>query len=718
MFLLLVLSALVVSLPAQQKDVKKSSPKTSDSKAKTNTTSNKTSGKSTGDKSSNSKSKTQNSSSKSASKSIQNSKDKKKVDSKNPNKTAVSDTSSQIKDRQNQVEFFGVDMKSKNYNFYKRREVSTPLQPRYDLDSAIYQQGKKKQKQQQAYLNNQYYFPAKPRDAWELGINTGFAFVSGDVAPLTTAKGMFQNVGVGVTLRKALSYMFSLRFGYNYFCTTGRNWEPDANLKFNSTLHGYYDKRVNYWDNPNLVASKTKDTLNMNKFFFYNYRTYMHEFHLAGVMNFGNASFHRERNYVNFYVLAGVSGMFYTTYMDALNANGDVYDFSEVAKLYFKPQAQGVDSRIKSDRKDALKLLNKLLDGKYESFAEKENNAPGIKNWQFVPSFTVGLGLQFHLSKWVTLGIEERALITGSDLLDGYRWQQDEHAGMTRDNDNVYYTSINVNIHIGGKKNSTEPMFWLNPNVHTYKKLGDMNPKAIADDILKDDDGDGVINALDKEPDTKKGCPVDTHGVALDSDHDGIIDCDDKEPYSPPGFPIDSNGVAIIPPNPCCDTAGIGEGIPGGPNGPDGLGGSKGRKGNSGYDCSKIELPSTIFDEDKYYLDPQYYGNLHQIAERMQMCPDMKLVVTGYDESRNDQKYNEQLAWNRANAAVDYLVEKYGISRDRFIVKYQGGKKAATGTPFEKKMKNKVEFRYANDGETGDSNPPAPHPGLKAGSNK
>lgn len=626
--------------------------------------------------------------------------------------TATSDTL--LKDRQNQVEFFGEDMKSKNYNFYRRREISTPLQPRYDSDSAVYQQGKKKQKQQQAFLNNQYYFPAKPKDAWELGLNLGSAFIGGDVAPHFAGKGIIQNIGAGFTIRKAVSYMFSFRLGYNYFCTTGRNWEPDANLKFNQALHGYYDKRVNYWNNPNLDKAKTKDSLNMNKFFFYNYRTYIHEFHVAGIMNFGNASFHKERNYVNFYLLAGVSGMFYTTYMDALNANGDVYDFSEAAALFFKPQAPGVDSRIKSDRKESLKILNNLYDGKYESFAEKENNAPGIKNWQFVPSFTAGVGLQLHLSKWVTLGLEERVLITGSDLLDGYRWQQDEHPGMTRDNDNLSYTSISVNIHLAGKK-STEPMFWLNPNVHTYKKLGDMNPKAIADDILKDDDGDGVINALDKEPNTKKDCPVDTHGVALDSDHDGIIDCDDKEPYSPPGFPIDSSGIAIIPPNPCCDTAGIGEGIPGGPNG---LGGNKGRKGNSGYDCAKIELPSTIFDEDKYYLDPQYYGNLHQIAERMQMCPDMKLVVTGYDESRNDQKYNEQLAWNRANAAVDYLVEKYGISRDRFIVKYQGGKKAATGSAFEKKMKNKVEFRYANDGESGDSNPPAPHPGLKAGSNK
>ncbi len=639
------------------------------------------------------------------------------IDSTKPSNAAVADTSKPEKDRQNQTEFFKADKESKNFNYYERKKISTPLQPRYDLDSAVYQKDKKKTKQQQAYLNNQYYFPAKPKDAWELGINFGSAFLSGDVKPYFTGKGLIQNVGIGFTVRKAFNYMFSGRFGYNYFCSTGRNWEPDANLKFNAALHGSFDKRVNYWNNPNLVASKTKDTISMNRFFFYNYRTYMHEAHLAIVMNFGNAQYHRERNFVNVYILAGVSAMMFTTYMDALNANGDVYDFSEVAALYFKPHNANVDQRIKDNRKKSLDLLNKIYDGKYESFAEKENNVPGIKNWQFVPSFTTGFGLQFHISKWVTLGIEERVLITGSDLLDGYRWQQDEHPGFTRDNDNVSYTSININIHLGLKKR-TEPMYWLNPNVHTYKKLGDMNPKAIADDILKDDDGDGVINALDKEPDTKKGCPTDTHGVALDSDHDGIIDCDDKEPYSPPGFPIDSNGVAIIPPNPCCDTAGIGEGIPGGPDSDGALGSKRGRKSNSGYDCAKIELPSTVFDEDKYYLDPQYYGNLHQTAERMQMCPDMKLVVTGYDESRNDQKYNEQLAWNRANAAVDYMVEKYGISRDRFIVKYQGGKKAASGTAYERKMKNKVEFRYANDGESGDSNPPAPHPGLKAGSNK
>lgn len=636
-------------------------------------------------------------------------------------KNSELDTTKAVKDYQNQTQFLKPDMEADKYNYSQRKSVSTPLMMRYDLDSAAYQKGKQKEKQQQAYKKNQYYFPAKPKDMWELGINFGSAFVSGDVKPYVNIKGLIQNVGVGATIRKSLGYFASLRFGYNYMVTTGRNWEADENLQFNPVLTGRTDPNVNYWNNPRLNRENTSDTLNMNKVFFYNYRTYVHEAHLAAVVNLGNIRFHKERNIVSFYLLGGVSAAFTTTYTDALNENNDVHDFSHVYKVYQTPPSNSnVNQRIKDSRKEALKRLDGVLDGKYETLAEKENNVPGIKNWQFIPGGTVGAGVQFHVSKWVTLGIEERLIFTGSDLLDGYRWQQDAHNGFTRNLDNISYTSIGIFVHLGNPKKRTEPLYWLNPIHHTYKKLGDMDPQALKDDILKDDDDDGVPNALDKEPDSKKDCPVDTKGVMLDSDKDGIVDCEDSEPFSPPGYPVDSAGKAIIPPNPCCDTTGFGDEGFGGPDGTGGPGGlsNKGRKGGGNFDCSKIELPSVVFDEDKYYLDPQYFGNLHQIAERMQMCPDMKLVVTGYDESRNDQKYNEQLSWNRANAAVDYLVEKYGISRDRFIVKYVGGKKAATGTAFEKKMKNKVEFRYANEGEQGESNPPSPHPGLKAGSNK
>jgi hypothetical protein len=66
------------------------------------------------------------------------------------------------------------------------------------------------------------------------------------------------------------------------------------------------------------------------------------------------------------------------------------------------------------------------------------------------------------------------------------------------------------------------------------------------------------------------------------------------------------------------------------------------------------------------------------------------------------------------------LVDKYGISRDRFIVTYSGKREPLVGdeTAASKYKTKKVEFKFAEEGQTGESNPPAPHPGIKAGSDK
>jgi hypothetical protein len=84
--------------------------------------------------------------------------------------------------------------------------------------------------------------------------------------------------------------------------------------------------------------------------------------------------------------------------------------------------------------------------------------------------------------------------------------------------------------------------------------------------------------------------------------------------------------------------------------------------------------------------------------------------VTGIN---GEGKYGEQISWNRVNKAIDYMTTKYGVSRDRFIVQFKQGEKAVT--PQQKMEQRRVEFKVAQDGVTGNSNPPAPHPGLKAG---
>ena len=71
---------------------------------------------------------------------------------------------------------------------------------------------------------------------------------------------------------------------------------------------------------------------------------------------------------------------------------------------------------------------------------------------------------------------------------------------------------------------------------------------------MTDEDGDGVFDMVDQEPNTPSGYPVDTRGIALDSDGDGFLDGEDQEPFSPVGFEVDQLGVAQVP-----DSGGISE---------------------------------------------------------------------------------------------------------------------------------------------------------------
>ena len=121
---------------------------------------------------------------------------------------------------------------------------------------------------------------------------------------------------------------------------TGRNWQPDQNLEFDPALNGAINPAVNYYSNPLLDASKTAAGINMNDVYFYNYRAYLHEAHFDAVFNLGNISYHKERTLVNFYAFGGFSGIFFETYTDALNSNGQPYDFSKVYALYRRKQYQ------------------------------------------------------------------------------------------------------------------------------------------------------------------------------------------------------------------------------------------------------------------------------------------------------------------------------------------------------------------------------------------
>jgi outer membrane protein OmpA-like peptidoglycan-associated protein len=201
--------------------------------------------------------------------------------------------------------------------------------------------------------------------------------------------------------------------------------------------------------------------------------------------------------------------------------------------------------------------------------------------------------------------------------------------------------------------------------------------------VLDDADGDGVTDQFDLEPNTPKGCPVDTHGVSLDTDGDGVPDCRDKEKITPTQCqPVDADGVGKCPDPQCCKDL-------------------KDSLANYGpkVKCSIGNLPSITFKGRSVTLTKDNQALLASAAGQIRNNPNCKVAVIGYGES---SKAAQQLSWDRVNAVINYLVEKEGISSDRFIFRYgqSGGDE------------NTVDLRDGT-GEEGPNTVPAPHPNLR-----
>jgi len=103
------------------------------------------------------------------------------------------------------------------------------------------------------------------------------------------------------------------------------------------------------------------------------------------------------------------------------------------------------------------------------------------------------------------------------------------------------------------KTKSVEPLYWKNPLEFSYGELNAPKRMKMPKVVLDDNDGDGVVDQFDREPNTPAGAPVDTHGVSKDTDGDGVPDYKDKQLITPTDCqPVDANGVGKCPEPPCC----------------------------------------------------------------------------------------------------------------------------------------------------------------------
>jgi len=499
--------------------------------------------------------------------------------------------------------------------------------------------------QHSEFLQNQYPFPAMPRNQWEVGIGLGNSSISGDVPA------RLPNLGLDLHVRKSLGYIFSLRGQYSYATARGLNYLSALNFGSNPAWNARYNgprdmnlangTKMTYTSPSYSSANPVPYTYLNADAVYYNFRTVMHDLSLQGVITLNNVRFHKSNSGFLLYGFGGLGTFLYSTSIDALDANGNPYRsaFNAIA-------AANRGGNEYSNRNTIRKDLKAVLDGTYETDAETNGKSGTMFNMTMRPSVSVGAGVAYKLSKRLNLALEHKFTTVKDDLLDGQRWQEAPlgNASLTRDYDAWHYTSVQLNFNLGAK--SVEPLWWMNPLDYAYNELNAPRHMKLPKPVLDDADGDGVADQFDREPNTPAGCPVDTHGVSRDTDGDGVPDCKDKELVTPTYCqPVDADGVGKCPDPACCKNA-------------VGMGSSA---------CQLVDLPSINFKGGTTSLGAESQALLNSVASSMRSQPNCKLVVCG---SAAKSKSGQALGQKRVDAIVKYLVESQGISADRVAAQY------------------------------------------------
>ena len=342
------------------------------------------------------------------------------------------------------------------------------------------------------------------KKSWAVGIHAGVPFVEGDVPPQLTA-------GYGFFVRKAIGNSLSLRLNVTNGTTKGLDWHLASPSSYgsNNALNGFNDSSVNYY--------KSKAPV------YYNYKMNFTTASLQLLYNINNINFMKEHPWFGLYVYGGVGTILYNTYVNQLDANGKMYDYSKIpiAKSY-------------KDRKATLDALNSLLDNTYETQADMSVNDRMIFGRTVAPLLSFGIGMDFKITERISINVDASYGFTGDDLLDGQRWYA---VGVpTSQPDAFGYGSVGITFRLG----KTDNAYWFsNPLYLPYKEIID-DRRKIQEVSDKVDRGLADMKAR-----------LDTMGLNMDSlmsdkDSDGVSDFFDMEDGTPKGAIVDGAGRTIF----------------------------------------------------------------------------------------------------------------------------------------------------------------------------
>ena len=338
---------------------------------------------------------------------------------------------------------------------------------------------------------------------------------------------------------------------------------------------------------------------------------------IMGVVNVATADFLKRENNVNFFVKAGYGLAGYSPKTTA--GNGTVLDWNGIS----------------GDTKDK----------KY------------VKE-QFIP---VGAGIKFKVSERVNFDLGYNMYFVDGDNFDGTYT-----AANSNDKFSYSYAGLEFSLGSSAKPN----LDWVNPVALMYDELKDPTLRqevealkgrvstieTTVSDLLKDSDGDGVADKLDKCPNTEAGIKVDGSGCPLDVDADGIVDSKDSCPTEKGteelnGCPAMSSGTM------------------------------------SGYDNIQFEFNSSV-------LRTSAYPSLDKLSAEVKANSAMKVQLDGHASAEGTEEYNMQLSKDRANSVKTYLVNS-GVDASKISTKGFGETRPITSNATEegRSQNRRVEFR-------------------------
>ncbi len=356
------------------------------------------------------------------------------------------------------------------------------------------------------------------------------------------------------------------------------------------------------------------------------------------------------------------------------------FDFLRMSKKFDPYVAAGVGGAMFNPKQANVEILT------------------GDNKLGFNPLARFSLGLSYKISPKMNISFEQGIDLLfgkGSDLVDGI--DRTDAVNRTPNNDAPLYSNVRLNFNVG-KKEAVEPLYWTNPMGQIQTDIAELKARPKFDPT--DTDADGVIDMFDQEKNTPAGFAVDTRGVTLDSDTDGVPNAKDKEPYSPPGYKVNADGVANVPkPNFTteADVVRIVDGKLG-----DLMATMKKPSGIADW-----FLPMINYDFNKSTVKQTEFEKLAYVANVMQRNTAIKVAVTGYTDAVAGPGYNDNLSFDRAEAAINYLVNKYTIDRSRFVLNYSGENAKLVDTNTKNYINRRVEFKVAGS-ETEMARPSAP----------